>query len=105
MNNPWNNFDAFSPMFCDKVEITLKANNQKFTVNACTFPLEQVDPFVENSNESLIKLVTVLLCKKCFPKDLKPKVGDTITLENGEKYNISEITDEQTWWKCLSRSI
>lgn len=104
MKNPWNVFEAFQPMFCDKVEIILKPDSLKYTVDACVFPMEQVDPFVEVSNESNIKLMTVLLCKKCFPKNLKPKVGDSVLFENGEKYNISEISDEQTWWKCVTRS-
>ena len=80
MNNksPWySNEAAFDAMFSDKAEITLIKNGERGTIDCCVFPKEEVDPFVEGDNESLIMMATVLV-KKCdwHFSVVRPSVGD-----------------------------
>ena len=106
-NNPWICDDAFGPMFCDTVEFTRK-NGLRSSVDCCVFPLEDTDPFFDNSDpESNIKTMNVLVQKKdwagTFGKD-KPEIGERIKTMFDEEYRIAEVTQEQNWFRLFCRS-
>ncbi len=103
MESPWNIEEAFEPMFDEAVEITLP--DRRFTIKACVFPVEQVDPFVEEDYDNKVKLVNILIRKRCYPDSLKPGVGDKVSLEDGTQYKICEVRTEQTWFIATARSV
>ena len=93
-------------MFDDVAEFTLAKSNERGTIHCCVFPKEEVDPFVESDNESLIMAATVLV-KKCdwhFTTD-RPAIGDKVKLPNGDVYKIYNVTPEQNWFKLDTRSV
>lgn len=105
-DSPWKcNDSAFDVMFSDEAEFLL-VDNEKSTVRCCVFPKEDVDPFVDSDNESMIMSATVLV-KKCDWHFLntRPSVGDQIRLPNGDKYKVVTVEAEQNWWKLNGRSV
>ena len=103
MDSPWNIEEAFDPMFDETVEITLP--DRRFSIKVCCFPIEQVDPFVEDDYDNKVKLVNILIRKRCYPDSLKPSIGDKVTLKDGTQYKICEVRDEQTWVTATARSV
>lgn len=106
MRSPWKKNDlAFIVMFDDEAEFTTMTTNERGTVQCCIFPREDVDPFVESDNQSLIKSVTVLVrkCNWIFTQR-KPAVGDQIKLPNNDKYKVATIDEEQNWYRLTGRS-
>ncbi len=78
MNNPWKCTDAaFDVMFSDEAEFTTIKTNEKSTLECCVFPREDVDPFVDSDNQSLIKSATILVRRRDWTFTTKqPSVGD-----------------------------
>lgn len=104
MTNPWYcNDAAFEVMFSDTAEI--KTKTERGTVKCCVFPIEDVDPFIDTDTETKIKRISILLKKKNWFCGTRPSIGDRITLPNGEQFKLSEINDEQNWYKMTARSI
>ena len=107
MNNPWKNTDAaFDVMFSDEVEYTTIKTNETSILVCCVFPREDVDPFADSDNESLIKAVTILVRQKDWPFTTKrPATGDQVLLVGGDKYKIATIDTEQNWYRLTGRSV
>lgn len=107
MTNPWKNSDAaFDVMFCDEVEYTTIKSNETSILECCVFPREDVDPFADSDNESLIKAVTFLVRQKDWHFTAnRPATGDQVLMPNGDIYKIATIDVEQNWYRLTGRSV
>lgn len=99
--NPWKVTDAFAPMFNEQVTLTHNPNGATDVGKGCVFPIETVDPFAESDIENDAKSISVLLCKECASST--PKISDEVVLEDGSRWNVAQVEDEQTWWKLICR--
>lgn len=106
MNNPWKCTDAaFDVMFSDEAEFTTIKTDETSTLECCVFPREDVDPFADSDNQSLIKAATILVRKRDWTFDAKPSVGDQVLMPNGDKYKVASIDMEQNWYRLNGRSV
>ena len=99
--DPWNVTAPFKPMFRETVMLKHMSTSRIESGKACVFPLETVDPFMEQSVENDAKMVSVLLLKEGVEE--APKVGDELTIADGSKWSASNVELEQTWWKITAR--
>lgn len=99
--DPWDIAAPFKPMFRETVTLKHMSTSTTEIGKACVFPLETVDPFIEQSVENDAKLVSVLLLKDGIAT--APKVGDTLTLADQSNWSIANVELEQTWWKITAK--
>ena len=103
--SPWEEDGAFDAMFEDVATFQTVKTTETKTFRCCVFPIETVDPFIESDSESDVKKISVLLRKDEWDLNQKsPSIGDAMELRNGERYKVSEVRDEQNWWKLTGRS-
>ena len=77
MSNPWKDTDeAFDVMFSDEAQFTSIKTNETSTLSCCVFPREDIDPFADGDNESMIRAATILVRKDVWNLTAKPSVGD-----------------------------
>jgi len=77
MSNPWKDTDeAFDVMFSDEAQFTSIKTNETSTLSCCVFPREDIDPFADGDNESMIRAATILVRKDVWNFTAKPSVGD-----------------------------
>lgn len=108
MDNPWKiNPKALNVFFTDKVEITVKHNGQTITktIDTCTFPLDDTDPFDDNSVESKIKQIVVLIMPDTWTFAVKPSIGNIITLEDFTGWKVCNFENENGLYKLEARNI
>lgn len=106
MSNPWTNTDeAFGVMFSDEAQFTTIKTNETSTLSCCVFPREDVDPFADGDNESLIRAATILVRKDDWTFAATPSVGDQVLMPNGDKYKVASIDLEQNWYRLNGRSV
>ena len=61
--DPWSVTAPFTPMFNETVTLDHKSTSTSEQGKACVFPIETVDPFVDQSVENEAKSISVLLLK------------------------------------------
>ena len=88
-------------MFNEQVTLTHKADGITDVGRGCVFPIETVDPFGESDIENDAKSISVLIYKECATST--PKISDVVALEDGSRWNVAQVEDEQTWWKLICR--
>ena len=77
MTNPWIDTDeAFDVMFSDEVEFTTVKTHETSALTCSVFPKEDIDPFADSDNESMIKSVTILIRKDDWTFSAVPSIGD-----------------------------
>lgn len=93
MKNPWTVEDAFDVMFCDDIDYTT-VDGKRSGIKCSIFPIEQVDPFLEYTNETNLRMIRVLvrvLDFHCaFGQRNKPKVGDTLKTIDGLNWKVAD---------------
>ena len=103
--SPWKTDNAFDAMFDDTADYTTAKDGSCARVRCCAFPIEDIDPFAETDADSEIKKVTILVRKSEWNFNAKsPQIGDKVELTDDAEYRISEVNDEQNWWKLTGRS-
>lgn len=105
MTNPWRESKPFDDMFVD--EIQLSGTNGQLSCNACVFPIEDVDPFIESTNTTSIRQINVLVRLADLSSALssygRPSIGDYIAYGDFN-WSVSDVEKEQTWYKMIARS-
>lgn len=106
--NPWRDDGAFDDMFCDVVEISGTRDGSPFqtSLDACVFPREDVDPFVESSAESDVRKIDVLVRVRDADRSgaYRPQLGDVVEREGGDKWKVCGVEKEQNWYRITARS-
>ena len=108
MNNPWLIDDAFDVMFSETVQLNITRNGMTYStpLDACVFPIEDVDPFVDSDTDNETKRISVILRIEDVRNALndKPQLQDTIKLIDDSVWGICEVKAEQSWYKVIARS-
>lgn len=104
MENPWKNIDAFTPMMGETVGLrgARKGGREVSTsFQACVFPVEDTDPLSDVDAETDVKKVEVIATPDA--KFEKPQIGDTLTLEDGTEWCVSEVSNSLEFLKVIAR--
>ena len=104
MENPWKDIDAFSPMMSETVGLkgSRKGGREVSTsFKACVFPVEDTDPLSEVDPETDVRKVEVITSPDA--KMEKPQIGDTLTLEDGTEWSVSEVSNSLEFLKVIGR--
>lgn len=101
--NPWNEFDAFKPMFCDIIGYINR--ECRTSLKAAVFPLAEIEPFSEVDIDTEIMKMNVLIDYDDWKFTNKPMIGDTVELSDGTKFKVASVTETQNWYDLTTRSI
>lgn len=102
--NPWKINAPFKPMFSESV--TFSNNGEEVVVGACVFPVVEQDPFEEQSLDSNIRRVELLLMgDDAAQVEGLVNVGGKFALEDNSKWAIAQIDHELEWLKILARNV
>lgn len=112
MSNPFTEIDsAFNPMYLDTLTAICKRNNVEISssIPCCIFPIEDIDPFDDNSAKSNIKKINILVRYDDWNdapalSDIEPEIGDKI-ITDGKNYKVSIVENENGQWRMEGRSI
>ena len=108
MKSPFDNFEAFKPMFCDVVGYKSSQKGEQFTTQldkCAVFPVESEVPFADFNVASDEVKMQIMILKECLcPKHL-PKVGDELTLADNSKFKITAVNLRNGYFDCIARKI
>lgn len=95
MSETFKNNAAFMPFYTDSVSVKgVRANkNLCGTFRACVFDMGLGDALSDSDTASSRKVITVEIpkCEMCWIGN-EPHKGDTITLEDGEKFKVVSVS-------------
>lgn len=92
-------------MFLDVIEISSKRKSDynKTSLNACVFPIETVEPFIDTDTQSEVKHICVVIHKSDWPFKNLMAIGDTITEFDSTTWKITDVSLEQDDIKITAR--
>ena len=95
---------AFGPLMGETVGLrgTRKGGREVATsFMASVFPVEDTDPLSEADVETDVRRIEVIATPDA--RIVKPQVGDTLTLEDGTEWNVSEVSNSLEFLKVIAR--
>lgn len=102
--NPWQINAPFKPMFSESVKFS--TDSGEVTVGACVFPVVEQDPFEEQSLDSAVRRVELLMMgDDAAQVEGLVKIGGVFALEDNSKWAIAQIDHELEWLKILARNV
>lgn len=102
--NPWSDIDAFTPMMGETIGLKGSRKGGKEIATSflgCVFPVEDTDPLSEVDAETDVRKVEVIATPDA--KMEKPQIGDTLTLEDGTEWSVSEVSNSLEFLKVIGR--
>lgn len=105
--NPWHIIEPYKAMYTDIIAISgvRKRDSYYTSLKACVFDQQDVDPFCDSDATTNLKMINVLISYDNWMLNIKPQIGDTITLENAEKYKVVKVSESMGLYDLNCRSI